>query len=97
LSAVDTELKFDDGKPRWELLPFDAVGAVVDVLTFGAKKYAPNSWRALENGRERYTGALLRHLVAWNAGEQIDPESGLHHLAHVACNALFLVAIAGKA
>ncbi|CAM6001785.1 unnamed protein product [Sphagnum balticum] len=42
------------------------------------------------NAQERYTAALLRHLYALNAGERIDPESGLRHIDHVLCNAAFL-------
>jgi hypothetical protein len=84
-------LKYDSGKPRWSLLPFAALLAVVQVLEFGATKYKPNSWQGLENGRERYFDAAIRHLVAWHGGEIIDAESGLHHLAHAACNLLFLL------
>jgi hypothetical protein len=86
--------KFDDGKIRMELLPLDALKEVARVLTHGAKKYAPWNWQKVENAGERYTGALLRHLAAWQSGEVIDPETGedkLPHIAQVACNALFLV------
>lgn len=86
--------KLDNGKPRWSLLPFEALAMVVDVLEFGAKKYAPDNWRKVDNAEKRYTDALLRHVAAWLTGEQKDPDSGLHHLAHVACNALFLCAFA---
>ena len=87
-------LKFDAGKPRMELLPMDALMEVSKVLTHGAKKYAPDNWKSVENPKDRYTGALLRHLAAWREGEKIDAESGgdhLLHIAQVACNALFLV------
>ena len=77
-----------DGKQRWELLPLPLVEEVVKVYTFGAGKYAPNTWMKLENGYERYKAAMLRHLVAYEKGEVNDPESGLHHLAHMAWNAL---------
>lgn len=83
-------LKDDKQKLRWDLLPLDSCEQVVAVLTFGAKKYAPNNWQLVHDAQERYYAALLRHLKSWRCGEQIDPESGLHHLAHVACNALFL-------
>jgi hypothetical protein len=82
--------KHDAEKPRWDLLPFAAVSAVVDVLTFGAKKYAPDNWRTVPEARRRYTAAALRHTVAWWRGERVDAESGLPHLAHAACCLLFL-------
>lgn len=87
------DLKFDAGKPRWSLLMRGlaaALGGVVAVLTFGAKKYAAHSWRNVPNGEERYLDALYRHLDALQRGEKTDPESGLSHWSHVATNALFL-------
>ena len=29
---------------------------------------------------------LMRHMAAWQRGEENDPESGLPHLAHAMCN-----------
>jgi len=87
-------VKSDMNKPRMELLPMDALIEVSKVLTHGAKKYAPNNWKFVENAKDRYTGALLRHLASWREGEAIDKESGedkLLHIAQVACNSLFLV------
>jgi hypothetical protein len=83
--------KDDKEKLMMNLLPFEALEAVSRVLTIGAKKYAPNDWQLVENAEERYTTALLRHLSAYKKGESIDPDSGLSHLSHVACNALYLL------
>lgn len=87
-------LKFDGGKPRMSLLPFDALVWVARVLTFGAKKYKAHSWRTVPNGLERYTDAFLRHYEAIQRGEVYDVESGLPHWAHLACNVLFGCALA---
>jgi hypothetical protein len=83
--------KFDDEKDRWDLLPLGAVRAVVQVLAYGAKKYAPDDWRKVPNARRRYYAAGLRHLTAWWLGSPIDKESGLPHLARAACCLLFLL------
>ena len=83
-------MKYDGGKPRWSLLPWRGAAKVVEVLEFGAHKYAPNSWRTIPDARQRYMDALIRHVVAIQTGELIDPESGLSHIDHVATNALFL-------
>lgn len=71
---------FADKKPRWDLLPIDELGGVVDVYTAGAKKYGENRWQNLENGVNRYLGAFFRHLTAHKRGEQFDPEDGCLHL-----------------
>jgi len=88
------DMKYDAGKPRMDLLlsgcPM-ALEAVASILTFGAKKYAAHSWQSVERGEERYLAALLRHLTAHAKGELNDPESGMPHLAHAACNAMFIL------
>lgn len=84
-------LKYDDGKLRYSLVPPEALKGLAEVLTFGAKKYKPNSWQTVENAEERYLDALYRHLEAFRAGEIVDPESNLHHLKHALCNAAFLL------
>lgn len=84
-------LKDDKLKPRWELLPLDACEQVVNILTFGAKKYAPNNWQLVEDAENRYYAALMRHLKAWRSGEERCPESGELHLAHAGCNVIFLL------
>ena len=53
-----------DDKTRWELMPLDCLEDVARVYTEGAKKYGDNNWQNLENGYQRYKGALLRHLYA---------------------------------
>lgn len=80
-----------DRKARWELLPLDLMAHLVDVYTFGAEKYAPNTWQKLENGYERYKAALFRHILAHEQGEFRDKESGLPHLAHAAWNAVAML------
>lgn len=84
-------MKFDTEKPRLDLLSPIGVLAVAEVLTYGAKKYAPNNWRNVIGWRWRYIGAALRHIFAYQRGERIDPESGLPRLAHAACCLLFML------
>lgn len=85
------DCKFDDGKLRFDLIPPRASKALAQVLTYGAKKYAPESWRQVPDGKERYLAALYRHLNAYQCGELLDCESGISHLTHALCNAAFLV------
>ena len=82
--------KYDDGKLMFELLMPGPLRQIVAVLTFGAKKYGPNTYRRGLRW-SRYVGAALRHIWTWYGGETNDPESGLHHLAHAVCCLLFLL------
>lgn len=82
---------FADNKLRWELLPLDLIEKIVEVYHFGSLKYAPNTWKGLDDGENRYRAALLRHLVAHEKGDLRDSESGLLHAAHLAWNAIALL------
>lgn len=81
--------KYDQGKPRMELLPGDALQEVAKVLAAGAIKYDDHNWRQ-GMAHSRLIGAALRHIHAFNDGEDLDPETGLSHLAHASCCLLFL-------
>lgn len=86
--------KYDRGKVLFRPLTRGlarSLHEVARVLTFGANKYAEDSWQTVPNAAVRYENALDRHLNAWKLGESYDPESGLHHLAHAACNVLFIL------
>lgn len=89
MSKLDESFKFDGEKPRVDLIPSLGLLEIGKVLAFGAKKYSAWSWTKVESFR--YVGAALRHIYAATAGEKIDPESGLPHLAQAATNILFLL------
>lgn len=82
--------KFDDSKIPLQLLPREGIEQIATVLGFGAQKYAAHNWR---QGMDwsRLVGAALRHLTAFNDGEDLDPESGLSHIAHAGCCVMFLL------
>lgn len=84
-------LRYNGGKPRYDLLPTDATAELVKVLTYGANKYAERNWERGQKWSVPFA-SCMRHLLAWHAGEDVDPESGLSHLAHAACNVAFLLA-----
>lgn len=86
----DKSLKFDAGKPPISLIPRSALVEEAQVLAFGAQKYDRHVWR---DGMQwsRLIDACLRHLTAFNEGEDIDQESGLSHLAHARCSLGFLI------
>ena len=83
-------LKYDQDKAPMSLLSSEALHQTAMVLAFGKEKYAAHNWR---NGFEwsRPLSAALRHILAFQDGEDRDPESGLSHLAHAMCCIMFLL------
>lgn len=83
-------VKYDQEKPDMSLLPSKALVEVARVLTFGSKKYSAHNWR---KGYQwsRLIAAAMRHLTAYNDGEDRDPESGISHLAHAASCLMMLL------
>ena len=82
--------KFDGGKLEYGLLPPHALEETVKVLTFGAQKYERGNWQRVPDAKRRYFDAMERHIWAWKKGEQMDPETGINHLAHAMCCLMFL-------
>ena len=83
-------LRYNKSKPMYELLPGQPIRDIVDVLTVGAQKYAPRNWEKGLSWSETLA-SLERHVSAFKRGEDFDMESNLPHMAHAACNALFLL------
>jgi len=89
-TLTGTALKFDQDKLPLHLLSTEAMNQTAAVLQFGAEKYAAHNWRKGFTW-SRPLAAAMRHITAFNAGEDKDPESGLSHLAHAACCIMFLL------
>ena len=82
--------RYNDGKVPMELVPMEALEDIARVFGYGARKYASWNWAKGMKHSVPYACAM-RHLAAWQRGEELDPESGLPHLAHVGCNILMLL------
>lgn len=90
LKLSNQEAKADSGKLELTLVNPALIKEVAKVRMYGTKKYGDSeNWRKVEP--RRYINALYRHLIAYVEGEEIDSESGLSHLAHMACNISFLL------
>lgn len=89
METLSRGTKYDDGKTPCDLLAPEAMLATAEILRIGAKKYERENWR---KGMlwSRIIGACLRHLFAFMAGEDLDKESGLPHVDHLACEVMFL-------
>lgn len=85
--------RFDTGKIRWSLLPRDAMRDIVEILEFGAKKYAPDNWKKAtsDDNIERCWNSFDRHRDALQLeGQYSDTETGLSHTAHMLTNLMFI-------
>ena len=82
--------RFNDNKPRTELLIPEAMEAEARVWAMGAKKYGDYNWQKGMSWTV-VLGCILRHTFAIMIGEDIDKESGELHAAHIKCNATMLI------
>ena len=87
---MNQEAKHDEGKLQLTLVPRQIIKDIAEVRMYGNKKYGdPENWRKVEP--ERYRDAAFRHFLAYlDDPSGVDKESGLSHLAHLACNIAFL-------
>lgn len=86
-------VKFDEGKPRYDLLPPELLEGVAKILTFGAAKYSDRNWE-LGMKWSRVFGAAMRHAWKWwnPFCPDVDEETGYSHLWHLGCCVAFLIA-----
>lgn len=90
-------VRHNQDKLRVDLIPTELIEEVAKVFTFGAKKYSPNNWKGFtKEQQDEILGSLLRHILEYQKGNKLDSESGLHHLAHAACNIAFILYFENK-
>ena len=80
-------IKFDNDKPK--LADFledfkDVIFELYKVYEFGTNKYGRENWKQVENGKDRFSNALIRHFLK----DGVDDETGINHQTHTAYNAL---------
>ena len=73
--------KKPEGKPELGLVYQSTLVAIAKVRRFGINKHGNSEdWRTTEE--VKHQDAILRHIMAYVDGEELDRESGLPHLAH---------------
>lgn len=88
-------LRYNEGKLRPTLIDYPSLTPLLEVLEYGAKKYAIDNWK---NPMELKSilDSLLRHTHALASGETHDEESNLQHIGHIMANAMFFSYHANK-
>lgn len=81
----------DSGKPPLAKVPLALTEAVANVMEYGHKKYG--DYNNYKKGMEisRNLSCALRHIMAFQNGENNDPESGQNHLGHAAARLGFVL------
>jgi len=84
-TTLGSGARYNNNKPKLSLIPFSTLADEARVWEYGAKKYAAHNWMRGMDWSIPFE-CLMRHMAAWQAGEENDQESGLPHLAHAMCN-----------
>ncbi len=82
-------LRYNQGKVQWSLVDYKSIEPMVRVLEYGCKKYAKDNWKK-GMPASQIIESMLRHTFKLLEGELVDPESGIEHVGHIQCNAMFL-------
>lgn len=83
MTGEDPKKKFGIQKPQLHLIPPAANVEMAKALSLGAAKYGERNWLRSNVCMTTYLSAMRRHIDCILDGEDIDPESGAHHLGHV--------------
>jgi hypothetical protein len=83
----DPKAVHGEKKPQLHLIPPAANDEMARALECGKKKYGEFNWRLIRVNMTTYLSAMRRHIDCLLDGEDIDPESGAHHLGHVLAGA----------
>lgn len=83
-------LRFNEEKPRVDLIPPEVIFSLGTTLSAGAKKYAERNWERGMNWSNTFA-SLVRHTWKFWRGEEVDEETGCLHVDLILVNAAFLV------
>lgn len=83
-SSTDPKASQAVQKPQLQLIPPALNDETAKALLRGLIKYGPWNWRENKVEMMTYLGAMKRHIDCLIEGEDIDPDTGAHHLGCVA-------------
>jgi hypothetical protein len=86
-------MKYDKDKAPMALVPPEFIEELAFCFGMGAQKYGEWNWRmdVDDTSYSRTYSSIQRHLNSFWKGEDLDPESGLSHLAHAATQICILM------
>ena len=73
--------KNDSGKSDYSLLTRPMLESMIAALMYGENKYSRGNFKGGFTNT-RLLAAAMRHIMAFNDGEDLDPESNVSHLGH---------------
>ena len=83
-------LRFNKGKAQIHQVPSSAITGMAEVLGYGETKYGKYNW-AKGNDFSVPFDSAMRHMLKFWDGEDLDDESGFHHLKHALTNLAILL------
>jgi hypothetical protein len=88
---ANPKTRFGMAKSPISLVPAGALVHMAEAFRDGAGKYGAANWRVDPVSTSTYLNAALRHMLAWQDGEELAADSGVHHLGHAAaCLAILM-------
>ena len=80
-AAPEEGKKSDSGKPDYALLTRPMLESMIAAFMHGESKYSRGNFKGGFTNT-RLLAAAMRHIMAFNDGEDLDPDSNVSHLGH---------------
>ncbi len=77
-------------KLQSQFTPIAVLNEMHDGMAEGARKYGAYNWRENKIEVSDYYDSTMRHVNSWWGGEDIDPDSGVHHISKAITGLLVL-------
>lgn len=89
INEAEEALRYNTGKTQTrEIDPAFLLG-IGEVLTAARSKYPEGNWMKPTKFSTPYE-SLMRHMMKFWSGDELDNETQCHHLLHAATNLMFL-------
>lgn len=85
----DTSKRYNAGKVQTREIDPNFILGIGEVLTKSRAKYEAYNWTKSTKLSTPYE-SMMRHIMAFQSGEDFDKETQSHHLLHAATNLMFM-------